>query len=176
MDKKTEKLLIESEEVAVAAEDFAKASESIDSDGSLADAIKLAFLLNKFDRCLTEKRKDRNEAAQKTIKANTALFQPMMTRVEKARATLRDLILTYLVPTGDLGNMDPEEIRSFGTDGVGVGFEGVASNDLLNHFFSDVDVRRFQETGLNGARATGSGSTDDGRTGSGALSESIVAQ
>lgn len=115
MDKKTEKMLLEAEGAALLAE----GTEPIEDDKTLAAAIAQAFETNRQIDLLTKARTAKNASAQKKVKEHSAWFKPMIERLEKSKKLLRYAINKHMMPSGDLGNLVIEELRAYGTRGVG---------------------------------------------------------
>jgi len=118
MDKQTEALLIESEHEVIEAEAVVK--HGIASDDDLARAIAHCYIVGKDVAKLEARRKEKNAKPQEAIRKNTAIFKPLSDRADNAKAELRLQIFEYLAPGGQLGNMQPEDVKSFGENGLGV--------------------------------------------------------
>ncbi|TFH54281.1 MAG: hypothetical protein E4G89_00330 [Methanothrix sp.] len=115
MDKKSQKLMLEAENVISVAEQTKPIAGAL----TLSQAITQAFQASRMIKQLTRLRTERNEAAQKKVRETTAIYKPMIDSLEELNEKLRLDILTYLNPTGDLGNQIPEEVRSYGANGIG---------------------------------------------------------
>lgn len=115
MDKKTETLLVEAENVVIGAEELA----SVDSTEEAAKAIAWAYQLKHEADKLENQRKAKNAAAQRKIREHGTWFKPMLDRIENRRTVLRGLIKEWLAPGGDIGNQAIEDVRAYGADGVG---------------------------------------------------------
>lgn len=122
MDKKTQKLLLEAEGAALLAEGI----KTVDDEATLSQAIARAYEVSRHITFLTTARTIKNASYQKKVREHTAWFKPLIERLERAKERLRDTIRKNMNPTGDLGNMLPEEVRAYGTDGVGTAsFSGI---------------------------------------------------
>lgn len=115
MDKKTEQLLLEAEGLALIAEKI----KPVKNDATLMTSIASAYTTSRMIDVLTKARTAKNASYQKKVKEHSSWFKPMIDRLEKAKVKLRDEVNRTLNPTGDLGNMSVEEVRAYGTDGVG---------------------------------------------------------
>ena len=115
MDKKTQKLLLDAEGQALLAE----GTMPIDDAASLAKAIAQAFETNRQIDLLTKARTAKNASYQKKVREHTAWFKPMLDRLALSKKRLRAEVDLHLNPTGDMGNKNPEEVRAYGTEGVG---------------------------------------------------------
>jgi len=115
VDKKTQAILLEAEGMALEAE----ATKPIEDDETLSEAIKQAFEASRMVDVLTKARTAKNASYQKKVREHSGWYKPMIDRLERNKETLRDIVRRHMNPTGDLGNQNVEEVRAYGSGGVG---------------------------------------------------------
>lgn len=117
-DKKTDELLTEIDALIQAAEDqWAGELGRCDTEEEASEAVDLAHLLSQSVKRLETRRTEKNATVRKTMSKNTAIFKPLIDRVEKLKGRIREAVLEYMLPGGKLGtNMDVEELRIRGED------------------------------------------------------------